>query len=522
MTTSFERVLLSSGEMKAHRFFFDKCRRLLRWSAPFGLLLGLQLHAQSPISGGEVSQPSLLSDPPETRSPFVLRAINDPDTGKAAFSFAGQEDPPVIRARPGEDIRLTYINGMSTHSQEKCVDGPCMNMTNLHFHGLHVSPNAPQDDAITMMSMPGQSLRYVVNIPLDQPPGLYWYHTHPHGESYRQSEDGMSGAIVIDGMERYVPEIKHMRERILVLRDQALEENNPKAAALMSRVQLPAAKCGTSPDKPERIFTVNRAVRPQIAIGPGERQFWRIVNASPDLYADLQVDTGQFEVVALDGMPLAFHDPKHRTEFADHILVPPAGRVEAIVTGPKPGAQASLRTLCFDTGSDGDPNPAMVLADMVDHAQTTLGTAAAHRDARPPIYKPLSPKLIAGVENSASDFVVTFTEDKKGFYINGKKYGPMDAPMTSVTVGTYRHWKVVNNTKEVHPFHIHQVHFLVYAQDGERLAHPVWLDTVNVPINGSVDLMMDFTDPIIRGVSLFHCHLLNHEDKGMMAKILFK
>jgi suppressor of ftsI len=522
MPTSFEKVLLSSEEMKAHRFFFDKCRRLLRWSVPFGLLLGLQLHAQSPISGGDVSQPSLLSDPPETRSPFVLRAINDPDTGKAAFSFAGREDPPLIRARPGEDIRLTYINGMSTHSQEKCVDGPCMNMTNLHFHGLHVSPNAPQDDAITMMAMPGQSLRYVVNIPLDQPPGLYWYHTHPHGESYRQSEDGMSGAIVIDGMERYVPEIKHMRERILVLRDQALEENNPKAAALMSRVQLPTTKCGTSPDKPERIFTVNRAVRPQIAIGPGERQFWRIVNASPDLYADLQVDTGQLEVVALDGMPLAFHDPKHRTEFADHILVPPAGRVEAVVTGPKPGAQASLRTLCFDTGPDGDPNPTMVLADMVDHAQPTLGTTAAPRDARLPIYKPLSPKLIAGVENSASDFVVTFTEDKKGFYINDKKYGPMDAPMTSVTVGTYRHWKVVNNTKEVHPFHIHQVHFLVFAQDGERLAHPVWLDTVNVPVNGSVDLMMDFTDPIIRGVSLFHCHLLNHEDKGMMAKIMFK
>jgi suppressor of ftsI len=523
MLTDYERAPLSSGERNVPRFFLDRCTRLLRWSASFGLLFCLQLHAQSPAAPGtDVSGPSLLSDPPETRSPFVLRAINDPDTGKAAFSFAGQEDPPVIRARPGEDIRLTYINGMSTHSQEKCVDGPCMNMTNLHFHGLHVSPNAPQDDVITMMAMPGQSLRYVVNIPLDQPPGLYWYHTHPHGESYRQSLDGMSGAIVIDGMERYVPEIEHMRERILVLRDRALEENDSTASAFRSRVQVPATRCGTSTDKPERIFTVNGAVRPQIPIGVGERQFWRIVNASPDLYADLQVDTGQLEIVALDGMPLAFHDPKHRTELADHILVPPAGRVEAIVTGPKPGAQASLRTLCFDTGPDGDPNPEMVLADMVDRAQPTPKAVAVSYAAQPPIYKPLSPKLTARVENSASDFVVSFTEDKKGFYINGKKYGPMDAPMTSVTVGTYRHWKVVNNTKEVHPFHIHQVHFLVYAQNGERLAHPVWLDTVNVPVNGNIDLMMDFTDPIIRGVSLFHCHLLNHEDKGMMAKILFK
>ena len=94
-------------------------------------------------------------------------------------------------------------------------------MTNLHFHGLHVSPDSPQDDVITMMAMPGQSLHYVVNIPLDQPPGLYWYHTHPHGESYQQDLDGMSGAIVIDGIERYVPELRRMREQILVLRDQS-------------------------------------------------------------------------------------------------------------------------------------------------------------------------------------------------------------------------------------------------------------------------------------------------------------
>ena len=153
-----------------------------------------------------------MSDPPETRSPVSLKAINDPDTGKAAFSFNGREDPPVIRANPGEDIRLTYTNAMSTHSQEICVDGPCMNMTNLHFHGLHVSPDAPQDDVITMMAMPGQSLHYTVNIPLDEAPGLYWYHTHPHGESYQQDLDGMSGAIVIDGMERYVPEVQHLRE----------------------------------------------------------------------------------------------------------------------------------------------------------------------------------------------------------------------------------------------------------------------------------------------------------------------
>jgi FtsP/CotA-like multicopper oxidase with cupredoxin domain len=508
--------------MNPSSFCPNKYKTFLRWSLLVGLLFGPRLHAQSPLPAPEVGQSVSLADPPDVRSPLVLRAINDPDTGKAAFSFDGREDPPVIRAAPGEDIRVTYMNEMSMNSHEQCVAGPCMNMTNLHFHGLHVSPNAPQDDVVTMMAMPGQSLQYVVNIPLDQPPGLYWYHTHPHGESYRQTLDGMSGAIVIDGMEHYNPEVRHMRERILVLRDQVIERNDPAAPALRHAVQMPSMRCGASSEEPERIFTVNRVVRPQIAIAPGERQFWRIVNASPDLYADLKVDTGQLEIVARDGMPIAFHDPKRRSELVGHILVPPAGRVEAIVTGPQTGAQASLRTLCFDTGPDGDPNPAMVLADLVDLAQPPLQISTAPIDNRASSYKSLSPKLIANIENGAADFVVAFTEDKKGFYINDKKYSAMDPPMTSVVIGTYRHWRVVNDTQEVHPFHIHQVHFLAYAQNGERLARPEWLDTVNVPVKGSVDLIMDFTDPIIRGISLFHCHLLSHEDKGMMAQILFK
>jgi FtsP/CotA-like multicopper oxidase with cupredoxin domain len=480
-------------------------------------LTAADVNAQSQIA----PQP-LLSSPPEARSPIVLTAINDSQTGKSAFSFKGREDPPVIRASPGEDIRLTYINAMSTDSHERCIDGPCMNMTNLHFHGLHVSPDAPQDDVLSMMAMPGQSLNYVVNIPPDQPPGLYWYHTHPHGESYQQDLDGMSGAIVIDGIEGYVPELQHMRERILVLRDQVIGKDDPASPELMRRVELSRESCSTSTDVPERIFTVNGAVRPQIPIAAGERQFWRMVNASPDLYADLQVDGEKLEIVALDGMPLAFHNPARPLEYVSHILVPPAGRVEAIVTGPKRDARASLRSLCFDTGRDGDPNPAMVLADLVNIAETTPRHQATPVDARPPTSKPLSPAMIVRIEDSSPDFVVHFTEDKKGFYINGRKFTLSDPPMTTVTIGAFHHWQITNDTNEVHPFHIHQVHFLIYAQNGVRLKSPKWLDTVNVPVEGNVDLMMGSVKSIIRGVSLFHCHLLSHEDKGMMAKILFK
>jgi len=487
-----------------------------------GAVLGcVTVAAQAGPAAGTIASPPLFSNPPEARSPVVLTAINDPHTGRGAFSFNGREDPPVIRAKPGEDIRLTYVNAMSTDAHEKCIDGPCMNMTNLHFHGLHLSPDAPQDDVINIMAMPGQSLYYVLNIPIDQPPGLYWYHTHPHGESYQQDLDGMSGAIVIDGIERYVPELQHMREQILVLRDMVVGRDDPTSPELRSRVEASTEACSPVTDEPERIFTLNGALRPQIAISADERQFWRIVNASPDLYADLQIDGEQFEIVALDGMPLAFHNRAHPVEFASHILVPPAGRVEAIVTGAKPGVRASLRTLCFDTGPDGDPNPAMVIADLV-YSVSASAVRQPPVDAEPPLYKPLPPALMAQVEGSSPDFVVDFSEDKQGFYINGKKYSPSDPPMTTVSIGAFHHWRVKNDSHEVHPFHIHQVHFLIYAQNGVKLERPEWLDTVNVPVEGNVDLVMDFTDPIIRGMSLFHCHLLSHEDKGMMAKILFK
>jgi suppressor of ftsI len=464
----------------------------------------------------------LLPPLPEARSPFVLSAITDPGSGASAFSYRGKEIAPTIRTAPGRRIRLVYQNHLTTHSHELCVDGPCSNMTNLHFHGLHVSPNAPQDDAISMMAMPGQSLRYSVVIPPDQAPGLYWYHTHPHGESYQQSLDGMSGAIVIDGIDRYVPEVRSMKEQILVLRDAVLDLPRTDSHQIEQQVELNAAPCGSAAGSPERAFTVNGVVRPRIQISPGERQFWRIVNASPDLYADLSLDTQQLKVVAIDGMPIAYHDPQRHQEAFTHFLLSPAGRLELIVTGPEPGLHASLRTACIDTGSDGDPNPAMALADLDNSNQEPLPGKLTPTTTGPAVHKIVPPATLAHVEQEEAKFTVIFTEDKAGFYINGEKYSPTGDPMLTVKIGDYQHWQVVNGSNEMHPFHIHQVHFLVYSVNGERPGTENWMDTVNVAPGGTVDLVMDFTDPVIRGMSLFHCHLLKHEDKGMMAKILFQ
>jgi FtsP/CotA-like multicopper oxidase with cupredoxin domain len=438
--------------------------------------------------------------------------------GRDAFVYKDKSIAPTIRISPGDTLKIDYVNDLPVHSKESCAISPCMDMTNLHFHGLAISPQAPQDNVIDMLAKPGETLRYVVEIPANHPPGLFWYHTHPHGESHRQALDGMSGAIVIEGMERYVPEVRNLHEQVFVVRGESIE-HSPDATVLLRRVEAQAPSCGSERGETERIFTVNDEVRPVININPGERQFWRIVNASADRYMDLQLDGQKFEVVAFDGMPLAYHDPNNPIKIVEHALVPPAGRLEAIVTGPAASAHSALRTRCVDTGPDGDPNPAMVLADIHPGSSAPHVKQEVNRDLGSREYKQLDLRTF---EASQPDFVVSFTEDKNGFYINDQKYAPESAPMTRVRVGTYQHWRILNKTRELHPMHIHQAHFLAYAENAVPLEHPVWLDTVNVPTGGSVDVVMDFTNPVIKGMSLFHCHLLNHEDKGMMAKILFE
>ena len=447
---------------------------------------------------------------------LTLHAGITPD-GKDSFYFNGQPVAPTLRLSPGDQLKVTYINDLPAESKESCAITPCMDMTNLHFHGLEVSPDAPQDDVLNMIAMPGKSLSYTVQIPKDHPPGLYWYHTHPHGESHRQVLDGMSGAIVIEGMESYFPELTGLPERVLVIRGRSIVKD-PHSASLKERVALSSSGCGGEGEGPEEIFTVNGAVRPQVEIAPGERQFWRLVNASADRYVDLQLEAQTLEIVAMDGIPIALHDPNHRTRIVDHVLLPPAGRLEAIVTGPASGAPRRLISRCVDTGPDGDPNPAMVLADIVP--QPAAGSMPKVLESSRKL--DLKTLDLAAEEKAPPRFIVTFTEDKKGFYINGEKFTADAAPMLRVKVGTFQHWRIVNATGELHPMHVHQVHFLAYAENGKPIADPVWLDTVNVPYGGAVDVVMDFTDPVIKGMSVFHCHLLNHEDKGMMAKVLFE
>jgi suppressor of ftsI len=462
-----------------------------------------------------------LSNPPELRAQnhmlsLTLHAALTSD-GKNSFFFNGQPNAPTLRLSPGDQLKITYINDLPSKTSESCAITPCMDMTNLHFHGLTVSPDAPQDDVLGMMAAPGKTLHYTVQIPKDHSPGLYWYHTHPHGESHRQVLDGMSGALVIEGIQSYFRPLAGLAERVLVVRGRSIK-NDPRSGDLKQRVDLSSDVCGGEHEAPEEVFTVNGFVRPQIEIAPGERQFWRLVNASADRYLDLQLEGQSFEIVAMDGMPIARHDPNHPTRTADHVLLPPAGRMEAIVSGPVATTPSHLVTHCVDTGPQGDPNPAMILADIVPKSAAPSTPKISESSLKPEL-KTLN---LVAEEKAPPRFSVVFTEDKNGFYINGEKFASDAAPMVRAKVGTFQHWRIVNASGELHPMHIHQVHFLPYAENDKPIVNPLWMDTVNVSYRGSVDVIMDFTDPVIRGMSVFHCHLLNHEDKGMMAKILFE
>lgn len=460
-----------------------------------------------------------VSDPPQVKSvngvaSLTLSAVTA--DGRASMQYNGSRALPTIRVWPGDQMKIAYVNALAAHSTEQCALGPCMNMTNLHFHGMEVSPNAPQDDVLGMMAEPGQTLHYDVHVPKAQVPGIYWIHTHPHGESAEQDLDGMSTAVIVEGIDRYAPQVRGLRERVMVVR--TLDPPMSQAEHLRELTDVPAKDCGTSGEQVEGFPTLNNAVRPSIAIAPGERQFWRIVNAQPDGYLDLQLDGSSFDVVGLDGEPLGYRNPDRANVKMQHVFLPPAGRVEAIVTGPPANTHATLRTRCVNTGPAGDVNAAGVLADIVP----TLSKAPMEQvpvSAQPAVYNPVN---VSSVERNAPQFTATFTEGHHRFYINGHLFKMDDKPMVTVHVGSYQHWRVVNHTKEMHPFHIHQVHFLTYALNGHAIDRPVWLDTMNVPPNGTIDTVMDFTNPVIRGMAVFHCHILTHEDKGMMAKVEFK
>ena len=495
-------------------------------------------------------------------------------TTRYCYTDENGKESPNLRVSPGDLVILDLKNdlrdfssGPSTtshhHEHAETDSNSCTSAmmtavsTNLHFHGLTIPPVCHQDDVLKTSVQPGEPpFEYRFRIPESQPPGLYWYHPHIHGFTKQQVLGGASGALIVEGIERADSAVAGLPERVFVIRDQDLI--NPNAPPSKSEPVIPkmlfdrdgdAANTGTGFGKPAKDISINFVPVPYpdyppavIEMKPGEQQLWRVVNASGITYLNLEVLFGhtpqRLGLVALDGVPLNEAGLAH--DFVDwqmHLGIPPGARMEFIVTGPPAGPPALLVTRTVDTGAGGENDPNRAIATIVTtndapEPQSSLSTSPA------PVAAPQLPWLgsVTPVRtrrlyfseklldpsnpNSATEFYVTVDGQKP------EQFDPKSGPNIVAKQGTVEDWIIENRSNELHAFHIHQLHFLLLDYRGRAVNEPFLRDTVNVPYYDGkaleyprVRVRMDFRDPNTVGEFVYHCHLLEHEDGGMMGLI---
>lgn len=513
----------------ARRRFFSICLFI----SVFGLSLGsaAQVCPTRPAPGSTVEDPVAVYNNSNGVLKVDLTASNFLQSGFIMYCYAypaNGTEAPTLRLNPGDALVLNLTNQMQqflvqmpqhTHqmSLPPSADPDCAGYmtsysTNVHFHGLNVPPLCHEDETIFTLINPGDPpFRYETRIPHNEPPGLYWYHPHPHGMTQAQIMGGASGALIIEGIDKVKPEVAGLTEHVFVLRDQT----SPTTGALMTTINFVPA---ISP-------------YPVIQTGPSEKQFWRVLNAEGETFVRLQVQiNGQpqkVQIVALDGTP-----PKNDI-VTNEVDLSPAGRAEFIMQGPAGGATGTLVTLGVNTGRDGTSNPPALIADIVPTAGTkvnsrAVGTAALsgskQRFAGLANIKPTKKRSLYFSEYLSSD-----PGDSK-FYITVQGqtptvFDPSEPPAIITQQGSVEDWTIENRAREIHAFHIHQVHFLLMERNGVNVTPSKVLDTVPIPAwSGSgpypnVTIRMDFRDPQTVGTFVYHCHILMHEDQGMMAKI---
>jgi FtsP/CotA-like multicopper oxidase with cupredoxin domain len=535
-----------------------------------------------PPAGSVVPEPEDLRSANGVLKADFTYANSLDDHGQMLYCYLYKDgsQAPNLLVHPGDWLTLRLKNDLHMpsgsahhdHTMTRAASSSCGhgNMdawsTNLHFHGLTVPAVCHQDDVLNTSIAPGgPPFEYRFQIPADEPPGVYWYHPHIHGFTTTQVEGGASGALIVEGVEQENTLLAGMPERVLIVRDQPLV--NPDAAPsnggapVLRDPEGDILNTGTGGGKPSRDLSLNfvPVAYPDyppalIAMKPGEHQFWRLLNASAITYLDLQIVAGgaaqQMGVVSLDGVLIDEGGMLHNhVVWLNHVLVPPGGRVEFLYYGPPEGGQASLITLPVDTGPAGENDPLRPLATII-----TRPDAPEPRSALPSSTSPVGPHISTWLGNAkpVRQRKLYFSERSSDpqnpnsptvfmLTVDGQPTVPYDphstVPNITVQAGDVEDWIIENRSRELHAFHIHQLHFLLIERNGVPLCagkkeaqhcfgEPLVLDTVNVdywdgitPTYPSVKLRMDFRAPNMIGTFVYHCHLLEHEDGGMMGTI---
>ena len=384
--------------------------------------------------------------------------------------------------------------------------------TNLHTHGLHVSPSDTADgsgDNVFLVLEPGANQRYDIRVPDDHTGGLFWYHPHNHGGVKQQVRGGMAGAIVIRGAIDEVPEIAAAAEKILVLQD----------------IELTAeyALADPTPDDPngnywpdaQEFWIINGQYRPVITMRPGEVQRWRIVNAAASWSAQLTVAGHPVHHLAYDGYTLAAPVEEQQT------MVVPGGRVELLVKAGAIGSYdielqppSQVPAVAPTPDKDGYV-PASELARVVATVRVEGDPVEMGLPSRLPAYDP--PVLpIARRRTLTYESLYDKGGDFIALGVDGVPFDPAAAPYR-MKLGTAEEWDVEDMDDGFdHIFHIHINPFLVTQVNGVPLSTPQWRDTYPLGPNAFTMQMnlVDFT-----GKYVDHCHYVDHEDMGMMEAV---
>ncbi len=469
------------------------------------------------------------------------------------FSTPSGAQSPTLHLNPGDQLVIHLINelppgatmqmgtmpemAMSSRVPDNCGSSEMTTSSvNLHFHGTNVPPVCHQDEVIKTAVDGGGKFEYRVQIPRDEPPGLYWYHPHIHGVAEPAVLGGASGALIIEGLEKVNPAVARLPQKVFVIRDNL----------------VPGALASDDDTVPAWDLSVNYvpvaypAFTPAVMkVRPEERQLWRVLNASADTILDVALEydgaAQTLAIVGLDGVPTGSQDGTSigKTVRATHVLLPPASRAEFIVTTPSTEVRSAvLKTRQVDTGPDGDNDPERPLVSLQASGVAPAVNAAVMPEmvmgAKPPAARFANLAKCKAVAKRKLYFSEVLSDPNDpdsptNFYItvDGKTpvlFNPDNPPAIETTQGAVEDWTIENRALENHVFHIHQVHFLVLEKNGRPVPNGQFLDTIQVPYwSGkgpypSVKVRMDFRGDTV-GDFVYHCHILGHEDSGMMAII---
>jgi FtsP/CotA-like multicopper oxidase with cupredoxin domain len=464
--------------------------------------------AQLAKTGGDLAEPSVISSVGGVLSATIVaetRPVNV--AGRMVLqpvTYNGSFPGPTLWVRPGDLVNIRFTNRIVfDQADEKPGYGRPPRDTHaadLHYHGMHMSPTGTADNMLVMVQ-PNGSFNYSFQVPTNHPAGLFWYHDHIHGLVTNHVSRGAAGMLYV--ANNYTDQIGSMgiRRRLMMLQQVYLDDDE-------RRVIFDDGER----DNPQRALSViNGQLLPDIQMQRGETQVWSLCNASTSAFYKLRLEGHTFDVIAQDGIP--FRAPGLLDQAT--LLLASGTRLEVVV---RANAVSGRYTLSYDAYNQGvDTWPQKSVATVVVGSEQWSGPAHPGVDVTHQV-EDLSLVTVADEHKRTIVLGVNpnVAEGEFGrFTMNGHAWDPTYREWTS-TLGTVEEWHITNETEQQHPFHVHVNPFQVTKINGIPVPSAKHQDVAIVPIFGSITVRTRFTD-FAGGPVLMHCHILDHEDMGMMT-----